>query len=59
MSNKSSIRGKYTYKTFSSESVKSPEFSKVRYDAMILCKQRNELKRKRKVERQNKRKGRK
>ena len=58
MSNKSSINGKYTYRTFTAKDMQSDDFSKVRYDAMILCKQRKELKRKRKAERQNRRKAR-
>lgn len=58
MSNKSSINGKYTYRTFTAKDMQSDDFSRVRYDAMILCKQRKELKRKRKAERQNRRKAR-
>lgn len=58
MSNKSSINGKYTYRTFTAKDMQSDDFKKVRFDAMILCKQRKELKRKRKAERQNKRKAR-
>lgn len=58
MSNKSSINGKYVGFTYTPGMKEMPEFKTVRYDAMILCKQRNELKRKRKAERQNKRKAR-
>lgn len=58
MSNKSSIRGKYVYRTFTAKDMQSDDFKKVRFDAMILCKQRKELKRKRKAERQNRRKAR-
>ena len=58
MSNKSSINGKYTYRTFTAKDMQSDDFKKVRFDAMILCKQRKELKRKRKAERQSRRKGR-
>lgn len=59
MSNKSSINGKYTYRTFTAKDMQSDDFSKVRYDAMILCKQRKEKMRKRKQERENKRKAKK
>lgn len=58
MSNKSSINGKYVGRTFTTKDMQSDEFRKVRYDAMILCKQRKEKLRKRKAERQNKRKAR-
>lgn len=58
MSNKSSINGKYVGRTFTAKDMQSDDFSRVRYDAMILCKQRKEKLRKRKAERQNKRKGR-
>lgn len=58
MSNKSSINGKYTYRTFTAKDMQSDDFKKVRFDAMILCKQRKEKLRKRKAERQNKRKAR-
>ena len=58
MSNKSSINGKYVGRTFTAKDMQSDDFKKVRFDAMILCKQRKELKRKRKAERQNRRKAR-
>lgn len=59
MSNRSSVGGKYLYRVFSSDAVKGQDERAVRYDGMILSRQRNELKRKRRLERQNKRKARK
>ena len=54
MSNRSSVSGKYIRPRRYNTSDKAK-----RYDAMILHKQRNKTIRKRKLERQNRRKGRK
>lgn len=63
MSNKSSVSGKYWRRALASPSenytdIKNLDERAVRYDDMILRKQRKEAMRKRKQERQNKRKGR-
>ena len=62
MSNRSSVSGKYLNRVFTAKEAYA-ELTRIdkakRYDEMILQKQRNELKRKRKLERQNKRKARK
>lgn len=62
MSNKSSVGGKYWRRAMASPSnnytdLKVTDDRIVRYDDMILHKKRKELKKKRKTERQNKRKG--
>lgn len=59
MSNRSSVDGKYLSRIFKSDGADNQSDRVVRYDDMILSKQRNELKRKRRLERQNKRKARK
>ena len=58
MSNKSSINGKYLARIFSLQGNKKGDAKMARYDEMILCKQRKARMRKRKLERQNRRKGR-
>ena len=58
MSNKSSIGGKYLGRIFSPQGNKKGDDKVARYDEMILRKQRKAAIRKRKLERQNKRKGR-
>lgn len=60
MSNKSSVSGKYLSRVFSAFSARCEigDDKSVRYDDMILRKQRKTAMRKRKQERQNKRKAR-
>ena len=66
MSNRSSVSGKYLSRVFRAqgddiqdvETVSYEDDKPVRYDRMILSKQRKALERKRKQERQNKRKAR-
>lgn len=58
MSNKSSISGKYLSRIFKSDGADNQSDRVVRYDEMILHKQRKAAIRKRKQERQNKRKAR-
>lgn len=59
MSNRSSVGGKYLSRIFKSDGADNQSDKVVRYDEMILHKQRNKTMRKRKLERQNRRKGRK
>lgn len=59
MSNKSSISGKYLGRIFRAQGDGIQDDKTVRYDDMILSKQRKALECKRKQERQNKRRGRK
>ena len=59
MSNKSSVSGKYLGRIFRAQGDGIQDDKTARYDDMILSKQRKALKRKRKQERQNKRRGRK
>ena len=58
MSNKSSVSGKYLSRVFKAQGDIQDDRA-ARYDEMILRKQRKEVMRKRKQERQNRRKGRK
>lgn len=58
MSNKSSISGKYLSRIFTAQDAIQDD-KRIKYDDMILSKQRKAHNRKRKQERQNKRKGRK
>lgn len=58
MSNRSSVGGKYLSRIFKSDGADNQSDRVVRYDEMILHKQRNRTMRKRKLERQNKRKAR-
>ena len=57
MSNRSSVGGKYLSRVFRADG-ENRDDRVVRYDEMILHKQRNKTMRKRKLERQNKRKAR-
>lgn len=59
MSNRSSVGGKYLSRVFKAQGDGIQDDKTVRYDDMILRKQRKALERKRKQERQNKRRGRK
>lgn len=58
MSNRSSVGGKYLSRIFKPDGADNQSDRVVRYDEMILHKQRNKTMRKRKLERQNKRKAR-
>ena len=58
MGNRSSVGGKYLSRIFKSDGADNQSDRVVRYDEMILHKQRNKTMRKRKLERQNKRKAR-
>ena len=57
MSNRSSVIGKYRWGYKVGKGIQDKK--EARYDGAILCKQRKDAIRKRKLERQNKRKGRK